>query len=87
MSSESAGNKDLDGLHINYYGLVLDCLRKNTLCREISELGELVVNPPEVGLTLALEANGLIRMKVTITLAYIFMNLSYNDPGILSRLL
>ena len=66
MSSESVGNIDLAHFQINYYGLVLDNLKKNTILKGTSELGDSALNPLRVGLTLQLEAIGVIKPQVTL---------------------
>lgn len=64
MSSESVGNIDLTNMQINYE-LVLESLKKNAICQGISKLGNSAVNPLRVGLTLQLEAIGVIKTQVT----------------------
>ncbi|KAM7506658.1 hypothetical protein LguiA_017111 [Lonicera macranthoides] len=74
MRSENVGNIDLTYTQINYRG-VLERLKKNAICEGISKMGDSAVNPLRVGLTLQLEAIGVIKTQVTLTQFYITTSL------------
>ncbi|KAM7506660.1 hypothetical protein LguiA_017113 [Lonicera macranthoides] len=62
MRSENVGNIDLTNTQINY-GEVLERLKENAICVGISKMGDSAVNPLRVGLTLQLEAIGVIKTQ------------------------